>query len=82
MNFLEFMFVPMILLLVVVAPIWITLHYRSLKKSSRVLSDDDREALDEMLESVDRMTDRITNLKPSWMQIIPIGAMTRKRIDE
>jgi phage shock protein B len=72
-NFLEFMFVPMILLLVVVAPIWITLHYRSLKNSSRVLSDDDREALDEMLESVDRMTDRITNLEaildadhPDW----------------
>jgi|TARA_X000000950_G_scaffold80494_1_gene101220 phage shock protein B len=67
------MFVPMILLLVVVAPIWITLHYRSLKNSSRVLSDDDREALDEMLESVDRMTDRITNLEaildadhPDW----------------
>jgi phage shock protein B len=63
----------MILLLVVVAPIWITLHYRSLKNSSRVLSDDDREALDEMLESVDRMTDRITNLEaildadhPDW----------------
>ena len=73
MNFLEFMFVPMILLLVVVAPIWITLHYRSLKNSSRVLSDDDREALDEMLESVDRMTNRITNLEaildadhPDW----------------
>ena len=73
MNFLEFMFVPMILLLVVVAPIWITLHYRRLKNSSRVLSDDDREALDEMLESVDRMTDRITNLEaildadhPDW----------------
>jgi phage shock protein B len=72
-SFLEFMFVPMILLLVVVAPIWITLHYRSLKNSSRVLSDDDREALDEMLESVDRMTDRITNLEaildadhPDW----------------
>lgn len=73
MSVLEFMFVPMILLLVVVAPIWITLHYRSLKNSSRVLSDDDREALDEMLESVDRMTDRITNLEaildadhPDW----------------
>ena len=44
-----------------------------LKNSSRVLSDDDREALDEMLESVDRMTDRITNLEaildadhPDW----------------
>jgi phage shock protein B len=72
-NVFEFMFVPMILLIVVVAPIWITLHYRSLRNSSRALSDDDRLALDEMLESVDRMTDRINNLEaildadhPNW----------------
>ena len=73
MSFLEFMFVPMILLLTVVAPVWITLHYRSLNKSSRALSDDDRHALEEMLESVDRMYDRINNLEaildadhPNW----------------
>lgn len=73
MSFLEFMFVPMILLLTVVAPVWITLHYRSLNKSSRALSDDDRHALEEMLESVDRMSDRINNLEaildadnPNW----------------
>ena len=73
MNFLEFMFVPMILLITVVVPIWITLHYRSLNNSSRALSDDDRQSLDEMLEAVDRMTDRITNLEaildadhPNW----------------
>ncbi|MDA8590201.1 envelope stress response membrane protein PspB [Luminiphilus sp.] len=73
MSFLEFMFVPMILLLTVVAPVWITLHYRSLNKSSRALSDDDRHALEAMLESVDRMSDRINNLEaildadhPNW----------------
>ena len=73
MSFLQFMFVPMILLLTVVAPVWITLHYRSLNKSSRALSDDDRHALEEMLESVDRMSDRINNLEaildadhPNW----------------
>jgi phage shock protein B len=72
-SFLEFMFVPMILLLTVVSPVWITLHYRSLNKSSRALSDDDRHALEEMLESVDRMSDRINNLEaildadhPNW----------------
>jgi phage shock protein B len=72
-SFLEFMFVPMILLLTVVAPVWITLHYRSLNKSSRALSDDDRHALEAMLESVDRMSDRINNLEaildadhPNW----------------
>ena len=73
MSFLEFMFVPMILLLTVVAPVWITLHYRSLNNSSRALSDDDRHALEAMLESVDRMSDRINNLEaildadhPNW----------------
>lgn len=73
MSFLEFMFVPMILLLTVVVPIWITLHYRSLNNSSRSLSDEDRKALEEMLETVDRMTDRIVNLeaildadRPNW----------------
>lgn len=67
------MFVPMIVFLTVVVPIWITLHYRSLNNSSRALSDDDRETLEEMLETVDRMTDRIVNLeaildadRPNW----------------
>ena len=73
MNFFEFLFVPMILLITVVVPIWIILHYRSLNNSSRALCDDDRQSLDEMLEAVDRMTDRITNLEaildadhPNW----------------
>lgn len=73
MNFFEFMFVPMIVFLTVVVPIWITLHYRSLNNSSRALSDEDREVLEEMLETVDRMTDRIVNLeaildadRPNW----------------
>ena len=73
MNFFEFLFVPMILLITVVVPIWITLHYRSLKNASRALSDDDRQSLDEILEAVDRMTDRITSLEaildadhPNW----------------
>jgi phage shock protein B len=67
------MFVPMIVFLTIVVPIWITLHYRSLNNSSRALSDDDRESLEEMLETVDRMTDRIVNLeaildadRPNW----------------
>ena len=76
------MFVPMILLITVVVPIWITLHYRSLNNSSRALSDDDRQSLDEMLEAVDRMTDRITNLEAILMLTIPTGGMRRKAIDE
>ena len=67
------MFVPMIVFLTVVVPIWITLQYRGLDNSSRALSDEDRESLEEMLETVDRMTDRIVNLeaildadRPNW----------------
>ena len=73
MSFFEFMFVPMIVFLTIVVPIWITLHYRSLNNSSRALSDEDRESLQEMLETVDRMTVRIVNLdaildadRPHW----------------
>ena len=66
MSFFEFMFVPMIVFLTIVVPIWITLHYRSLNNSSRALSDEDRESLEEMLETVDRMTDRIVNLEAIW----------------
>ena len=80
MSFLEFMFVPMIVFLTIVVPIWITLHYRSLNNSSRALSDEDRESLEEMLETVDRMTDRIVNLeaildadRPNWRNEKEVG---------
>jgi phage shock protein B len=63
MNLLEFMFVPMILFMVVVAPTWIVLHYRSLNRSSRSLNEDDRENLEQMLVTVDRLTERIATLE-------------------
>lgn len=63
MNALEFMFVPTILFMVVVAPIWITLHYRSLNRSSRSLNSDDRENLEQMLATVDKLTERIATLE-------------------
>ncbi|MFT6288772.1 MAG: phage shock protein B [Halieaceae bacterium] len=63
MDFWNFMFVPTILFMVVVAPIWISLHYRSLSRSSRSLTDEDRESVEHMLETVDRLTDRIATLE-------------------
>jgi phage shock protein B len=75
MEFWKFMFVPTILFMVVVAPIWITMHYRSVNRSSRSLSDEDRASIEHMLETVDRLTDRITALEsildadhPDWRQ--------------
>lgn len=73
MEFWKFMFVPTILFLTVVAPMWITMHYRSVNKSSRSLSRDDRESIEHMLETVDRLTERIGTLEsildgdhPQW----------------
>jgi phage shock protein C len=75
MDFWNFMFVPTVLFMVVVAPIWISLHYRSVSRSSRSLTDEDRESVEHMLETVDRLTDRIGTLEsildadhPDWRQ--------------
>lgn len=63
MEFWEFMFVPTILFLVIVAPIWIGLHYKSLNRSSRSLNAEDRENVEQILESVDRLSARIEALE-------------------
>ena len=75
MEFCKFMFVPTILFLVVVAPMWITMHYRSVRRSSRSLNLEDRESIEHMLETVDKLTDRIGTLEsildvdhPQWRQ--------------
>lgn len=73
MEFWKFMFVPTILFLTVVAPMWIVMHYRSVNRSSRSLSRDDRESIEHMLETVDKLTERIATLEeildddhPQW----------------
>lgn len=75
MEFWRMMFVPTILFMVIVAPMWITMHYRSVSRSSRSLSQEDRESIELMLETVDKLTDRIGALEsildmdhPDWRQ--------------
>ena len=75
MEFWKFMFVPTILFLTVVAPIWITMHYRSVNRSSRSLNEEDRQSIEQMLETVDKLTDRIGALEsildddhPDWRE--------------
>jgi phage shock protein B len=63
MKFLEFMFVPTILFLTVVMPIWLTMHYRSINRSSRSLTDEDRDTVEHMLVTVDKLADRIQSLE-------------------
>ena len=73
MEFWNFMFVPTILFVLIVAPIWITMHYRSVNRSTRSLNQEDRESIEHMLETVDKLTDRIGALEsildadhPDW----------------
>ncbi len=63
MDFLDFMFVPTVLFLVIVAPIWIALHYQSINRSSRSLSAEDRENVEQILVTVDKLTERIETLE-------------------
>lgn len=69
------MLVPTILFLVIVAPMWITMHYRSVSRSSRSLNEEDRHSIEHMLETVDKLSDRIGALEsildddhPQWRQ--------------
>ena len=63
MEFWKFMFVPTILFLIVVAPLWLTMHYRSVNRASRGLTREDRESVEQMLVTVDKLTDRIEALE-------------------
>ena len=63
MEFWKFMFVPTILFLVIVAPMWLTMHYRSVNRSSRGLTREDRDTVEHMLVTVDKLTDRIEALE-------------------
>ena len=73
MQLLEYLFVPTILFLSIVAPLWIVMHYVSQRRSSKSLSQEERQSLDHMLETVDKLVDRIQVLEaildadhPDW----------------
>jgi len=68
-------FVPVIVFLVVVAPIWIVLHYRSRSRTADGLSSGERGELEDMIEVANRMAERIEILEaildvesPDWRE--------------
>lgn len=63
MQFLEFLSVPSILFMVVVMPIWLVMHYKHKGKSSGGLAEDDQAVLDDLLRSLDSMSDRMAALE-------------------
>ena len=68
-------FVPIVVFLVVVAPIWIISHYRSKASVVNGLSAGERADLDEMIETANKMAARIETLEsildvesPGWRE--------------
>lgn len=75
MHFFQFMFVPTILFMVVVMPMWLFMHYRYKNRVHASLSADDQTSLDELLRTLDRLNDRVAALEsildernPNWQR--------------
>ena len=73
MSFWTFLFVPTILFMVMVAPLWILMHYRAKGKENTSLNAQEQESLDNLLENLDGLTQRIDALEailnedqPGW----------------
>ncbi|MGB1198360.1 MAG: envelope stress response membrane protein PspB [Thalassotalea sp.] len=69
----EILVVPVIIFMLIVAPIWLILHYRSKRQISQGFSEEDFHQLTELSESADKMADRIKTLEaildaetPDW----------------
>ena len=66
-------FVPTIVFLVIVAPLWIFMHYRGKQRARSELSVEERELLDLLTVRAERMAERIETLEailddetPGW----------------
>jgi phage shock protein B len=64
---------PVIIFMVIVAPIWLILHYRSKGQVSQGLSEEEYIQLTDLSEMADKMADRIKTLEaildaetPEW----------------
>ncbi len=69
----ELIMVPVIIFMLLVAPIWLILHYRSKRQISQGFSEEEYTQLSELSELADKMTDRIKTLEaildaetPDW----------------
>ena len=73
MDFLQFLFVPTILFLTVLGPIWVVMHYLTRRREAKTLLAEEEEALNKLLDTADRMEERLESLEkileaddPNW----------------
>lgn len=63
MDIHELIFVPLILFMIFVAPLWVIMHYRSKNKIKQGLSDTELNQLNELTGRAERMAERIKTLE-------------------
>lgn len=68
-----FVFISFILFILIVAPIWLIMHYSRVKHDKRLLDSDDREELSLLRERAEYLDERIDTLEsilddqtPEW----------------
>lgn len=59
----EFLLAPTILFILFVAPIWLIMHYRYKSKMIRGISEEEQSNVDDMLETIDKLTERVETLE-------------------
>jgi phage shock protein B len=69
----QLIMIPVIIFMLLVAPIWLILHYRSKRQINQGFSEEEYTQLSELSELADKMTDRIKTLEaildaetPDW----------------
>jgi len=69
----EIIVAPVIIFMLIVAPIWLVLHYRSKRQISQGFSEEEYQQLSQLSELADKMADRIKTLEaildaetPEW----------------
>jgi phage shock protein B len=70
---LEVLVAPIIIFMVIVAPLWLILHYRSKKQVSQGLSEHEHRQLIELANKAEKMAERVETLEalldqesPQW----------------
>jgi phage shock protein B len=72
-------FVPVVIFLTIVAPVWIFMHYRSKQRAQGALSDAERGELDSLAARAEVMVERIETLEaildsetPGWRKRLSV----------